>query len=200
VALSELDRAFCGLRAGTSGILVAIICLATCSFAARADIAQAEHVELKAETYTSAGQTSGCGLSFVGAGVTDGGNSLGLSGSANVLWVQDERKVTTMVKVGALLDLKPAVIRLAWVETKDQGRSRGWNTHQTGNPPMLLMIKEGDFELPATMAGQGFTLGASIDRRPLDDSMRFPAASTAEQLNLKHCIESLLRNLPAGAR
>ena len=124
-----------------------VVVVGLLSSPANADNAQAQPVQSKAETYTSSGQTSGCGLSFLGTGVTDGGNSLGLSGSANVLWVQDQRKVTTMVKVGALVDLKPVVIRKAWIETQDQKRSQHWSTHQTGNPPMLLMVKDGDFGL-----------------------------------------------------
>ena len=167
---------------------------------AHADTAQAQHAELKTETYTSGGQTSGCGLSFLGTGVTDGGTSLGLSGSANVLWLKDERKLTTMVKVGALVDLKPAVVRVAWIETKDYGRSSEWSTHQTGNPPMLLMLKGGDNGLPAAMAGNGFTVDISLERRPLDDSMHFPAAPPVEQQTLRRCIEELRRNLQSQMR
>lgn len=180
-------------------IFSAVVCSAL-ALPTYADTAQAERAELKAETYTSGGKISGCGLSFLGTGISDGRARLGLSGSANVLWVQDERKLATMIKVGALADLKPAVIRLAWIETKDAGRSSGWITRQSGDPPMFLMIKEGDYGLPPAMADGGFTINFSMEGRPLDDSMRFPPAAPIEQRNLGHCIESLNRNLQAGAR
>lgn len=191
---------FCRFGKAAAGILIFGLCSALPSFPTHADTAQAQHVELKSESYTSNGQRSGCGLSFVGAGITDGRTSLGLSGSANVLWLPDERQITTMIKIGALVDLKPALIRTGLIETGDQGRPSGWTTRQTGNPPMLLLVRNGDHGLPAAMASGGFTINVSIEHRPLDDSMSFPAASVTEQQTLKLCIEDLRRNLPAGAQ
>ena len=164
---------------------------------------KASQTEYTPEEYSEEGQTNGCGVSFLAVWPADGGEIIGVSGSANFFIVPEHKNVMAMIKATAVMNGRPTPVSYAWLETPSYGRSNDFAKGPAKDPGSFIGVKNSDAKAMALVmdvAHSGSIFGVTLKGRALDDSVKLPAPSQDVATKVMACFDRLNTRMQATFR